>query len=185
MKLKNGKYKMIAMPINLAIVIIISICAPIPLLMIIFMPDGIRQANESIWIWIFVIFFCILSIICIVFCFRESFGVVEMDEKGVTYSLFGKFKKLSIEWDNIAEIIYKPTTVPIIYISGSVPIYSLSLGKIRKRMRKHKDVFSILFTKERYAVIKKYIKCPIHGLTKSFLIAMGYETPENDNGSEG
>lgn len=106
--------------------------------------------------------FFILPIICFVFLLHRGLSVVEFNEIGVKKSLFNKFSKRQIKWEDIKEmrIVYRVSWW--LFIS-EVDMANLSYTRLVKR----KDTINCTMSKCLYKAIRQYYDGPILGLSEN------------------
>ncbi len=102
------------------------------------------------------------------------FATITIDITGVTKSFLGKFCKVQMTWDEIADIAFSQfllTPYGYLWFSKTIKISYVSM----ERRYKVKDSIAIVLNKKRYAVIKQYIKQPITGLSEETAKALKLE----------
>lgn len=92
---------------------------------------------------------------------RRFCSVIQMDEDGISRSVFGKFCKLSMKWDEIYEISYFESGMAFLLFSKKRSVQGMSYWKITGI----KDLIQIQLTQKNYDFVKQYIQQPIIGLT--------------------
>lgn len=96
---------------------------------------------------------------------RTFLAMITIDENGVTKSFLGRFCKVQMTWEEIADIAFSQfllTPYGFLWFSKTIKISYVSM----ERRYKVKDSIAIVLNKKRYAVIKQYIKQPITGLSE-------------------
>lgn len=164
MKKIDNKYRIIPSPFVFGGIIFMDILCLSVFLFVICMPHGIEQCNEHIWYWFALITMLIVfPLLCSILSARRFLAVFQFDETGISRSVFGKFYKLTMKWDEIAEISYFESLRPFLMFSKTVSIKGMSY----RRIGKIKDLIQIELSPKRYDVVKQFIVKPINGLTEA------------------
>lgn len=121
--------------------------------------EGIIDVIAIFILWTVIV--CGSSIAILVMLAKPMLSIIQIDETGISRAFLGRFWKLHIPWDEMAEARF--------FISVS---YQMIFSKTKKlaniprgRWYKVKDVIFIgLLSKKRYAVIAQYLQQPIVGM---------------------
>lgn len=93
---------------------------------------------------------------------RRFFTIIQIDENGISRSLFGKLCRLNMKWNEIYEISYFESGMAFLIFSQTRSIQGLTYWKITKI----KNLIQIQLTKKNYDFVKQFIQQPIKGLTE-------------------
>lgn len=123
-----------------------------------FKPGNELDTIEKI---ISIFLFFILPILCFIFLLHRGLSTIEINEFGISKSLFRVFHKKQIKWENIKEmsIVYRVSWW--LFIS-EVDMANLSYTRLVKR----KDTINCTMSKDLYKAIRKYYSGPILGLNE-------------------
>ncbi len=92
---------------------------------------------------------------------RRILSRITIDETGISRSFLGRFYKLHISWDDMAEVFFIDSLVEYLMFSKTKQISRMSYWKASMV----KDAIQITLSKKRYAVIKQYLQQPIVGMS--------------------
>ncbi len=166
MSAKNIR-RIVASPLLLIVSCICIVVGFSLFLFFVLYPPCISQMKEHIWllvaIGILTVVFPIIGLVHV--GVRRFFTVIQMDEEGISRSLFGRFCKLSMKWNEIYEISYFESGMAFLIFSQTKSIQGLSYWKICNI----KNLIQIQLTQKNYDFIKQYIQQPIKGLTDAKL----------------
>ena len=131
-------------------------------LFVVLYPPNVSQLRDHIGVLFVAAIFCIVFPVLIFFInARKLFTIIKIDENGISRSLFGKFFKLSMKWDEIYEISYYESVLPFLMFSQTKSLKGISYNGTAKI----KNLIQLQLTRKNYNFIKQYIKQPIVGLT--------------------
>ena len=165
--MKKRKIRFLNMPlVTIWVIIMLLICIAFVICLIVIEP--IRQSmGPSVFIW-YLIFFCSLILLLLFALSGQPLQLMSIDDKGITRSFLGVFRKLHISWDNIEEarIIWNTMPVTIVYLIISKIKLPDNLKFNKTSQYRNKNTIVLRLTKKRYDIVMPYIKQPIKGLTE-------------------
>ncbi len=111
----------------------------------------------------FIILVLILGV-CPIFIILASmrcyFSIITIDETGISRAFLGKFFKLKMAWNEIADIRYYTTLIGYFVFSKTKYLCEIPSSK----WYRIKDTVFFTVSKKRYNVIKQYLQQPIFGI---------------------
>lgn len=103
---------------------------------------------------------CGLGIFTLILAIYHFLVVIQIDETGISRSFFGRYRKLQISWDELADVRYYLWVSEQIVFSKTKKLTNVPMPQVHKI----KDRIIMGFSKKRYAVINQYLQQPIVGL---------------------
>lgn len=158
----NKPRKTVTSPLLLGVIIATMVLGMGMFMFLCLYPPAWVQMRNALWLLVALgIFYIGCFIVILIYAPRRFFSIITISEDGISRSLFGKFCKLSMKWDEIYEISYFESSMIFLMFSQTKSINGMSYGKITKI----KDLIQLQLTQKNYDAIKQYIKQPIIGLT--------------------
>ncbi len=162
--MKQRKIHILPFPVMATIIlIVIAFMSSFYLFTVIYEP--IRNAFLTEHIFLFVIWTlcaCGLSFLILVMLAKPMFSIIQIDENGITRAFLGRFWKLHISWEEIAEARYYVRVSEQMIFSKTQKLGGIPILKWHKL----KDVIFMGFSKRRYNFIKQYMQQSIVGIPK-------------------
>ncbi len=164
--MEQRKIRCLAFPfITLFVLSLVVFILGLSIFMLIFEPSRLALVENIPILICWTIMTFGLSIAILIMMAKPLLSIVQIDETGISRAFLGRFWKLHISWDELAEARY--------YIRVSQQMIfskTQSLGVIPMlKWQKLKDVIFIGFSKRRFKVIKHYIQQPIVGMSQKML----------------
>ena len=155
------KIRGLAYPIiTISILIMVIFLLALYIFTVVYEPsrEGAMEHVPVFIIWTLVA--CGVSICILVMMAKPLLSIIHIDETGVSRAFLGRFWKLHIAWQDLAEARY--------FISVSEQMAFSKTKKLeyiqRNKWYKEKDIIFIGFSKKRYEVISQYLQQPIVGM---------------------
>lgn len=150
--------------ISIAVLIFASVLAIWIGVFIVFLQDGneITSKQEMGWIVAFVTLIIIVLIIDSLLARRNCFYVYEINEKGIKRSLFKRFRKIEMDWDEIHEMkCYEEANVVSVMFS-KYNTFWLVISKTELKetfvhqILKRNDVICFVISRKNYNMIRTF-----------------------------
>lgn len=166
MSKKNGKYKTVGSYFILITMISGSLLGIALFLFLVLYPSNVKT---SIWAYVGIAAIGVVPLPVLSICLaRRIFTIIVIDENGISRSLFGKFYKLTMSWDEIHEICYQERVFPFLIFSKTQSVHGLSDSK----RNKIKDMIMLQLTVKNSRIVRQYIKQPVVGMSEQSLAAL-------------
>ncbi|MDE5562566.1 MAG: hypothetical protein K2J01_03360 [Clostridiales bacterium] len=101
-----------------------------------------------------------LTIATLVLMAKPLLSIIHIDETGISRAFLGKFWKLHISWDDMAEARFYTAVSNQMVFSKTKELGAIPMSK----WYKEKDIIFVGFSKKRYEVISQYLQQPIVGM---------------------
>lgn len=101
-----------------------------------------------------------LTIATLVLMAKPLLSIIQIDETGISRAFLGKFWKLHISWDNMAEARFFTQVSNQMVFSKTKKLGAIPMIK----WHKEKDIIFVGFSKKRYEVISQYLQQPMVGI---------------------
>ncbi|MDE7405499.1 MAG: hypothetical protein K2M89_01320 [Clostridiales bacterium] len=101
-----------------------------------------------------------LTIATLVLMAKPLLSIINIDETGVSRAFLGKFWKLHISWDDMAEARFYTAVSNQMVFSKTKKLGAIPMGK----WHKEKDIIFVGFSKKRYEVISLYLQQSMVGM---------------------